>query len=128
MCLALSALCKLTCITALCCWTCSSRCCTPLQSELPPAVAALAHAQVQEALTIYKAAVRLDSTPASKEAATAQLRAALVRLEGEPLPEADCAAHRSLEALRLEDPAAMCGCWNPGCAACPAMAGCPRSF
>ena len=83
---------------------------------------------MQEALTIYKAVVRLDSTPASKEAATAQLRAALVRLEGEPLPEADCAAHRSLEALRLEDPAAICGCWNPGYAACLAMAGCSRSF
>ena len=42
--------------------------------------------------------------------------AALARLEGEQLPEADYAAHRSLEALRLEDPATMSGCWNPGCA------------
>ena len=63
--------------------------------------------------------MRCYSTPA----ATAQLRAALARLEGEPLPPVDCAAHRSLEALRLEDPAAMSGCWNPGCAAAFAMAG-----
>ena len=49
-------------------------------------------------------------------AAAAQFRAALARLEGQ-LPEADCAVHSRLEALRLEDPAAMSGCWNPGCAA-----------
>ena len=41
----------------------------------------------------------------------------MVDIEGVALREADCGPHRSLEALRLEDPAAMCGCWSPGCAA-----------
>ena len=49
--------------------------------------------------------------------------AAVARLEDEQLPHADYAAHRSLEALRLEDPAILVGCWNPGCAAAFATAG-----
>ena len=75
--------------------------------------------KLQEVLAGLPAEVRRASTPA----AAAQLMAALARLEGEPLPEADCAAPRSLEALRLEDPAAMSGCWNPGCEAALVMAG-----
>ena len=72
-------------------------------------------AQVQEALDalpllpIYSAVV--------EPRLAARLRADLASLEAEQLPEAGCAAPRSLEALRLEDPAAMSGCWNPGCAA-----------
>ena len=38
------------------------------------------------------------------------------------------ASMATLEALRLEDPAAMSGCWNPGCAAGLALAGCRRSL
>ena len=76
--------------------------------------------KLQEVLAGLPADVRQPSTPAE----TAQLMAALARLEAEPLPKTDCAAPRSLEALRLEDPAAMSGCWNPGCAAALAMAGC----
>ena len=53
----------------------------------------------------------------STPGAAAQLMAALARLEAEELPEADHTAHRSLEALRMEDPAAISGCWNPGYAA-----------
>ena len=53
---------------------------------------------------------------ASGRDAAAQFFAALARQKGQ-LTEADNAAHRSLEALRLEDPAAMSGCWNPGCVA-----------
>ena len=71
---------------------------------------------------ILKAAACYASTPACKKAAGAHFKAALARLEGEELPEADCAAHRTLETLRLEDPAAMSGCWNPGCA-CPGTQG-----
>ena len=63
-----------------------------------------------------------DVRCASTRAAAAQLTAAVARLEAE-LPEAECAAQRSLEALRLEDPAAMSGCWNPGCAAGLAVCG-----
>ena len=51
----------------------------------------------------------------------AEFREALARLKGQQLPHADCTAHRSLEALRLEDPAAMSGCWNSGCACCMAQ-------
>ena len=51
---------------------------------------------------------------ARSPAAAAQHGAALARLEGEQPPEADFPVHRSLEALRLEDPATMSGCWNPG--------------
>ena len=72
---------------------------------------ALFDAQVHELL----AEMRMDEWEAGTEAAAAQLNAALARLEAEPLPEADDAAHRSLEALRLEDPAAWSGCWNPEC-------------
>ena len=68
------------------------------------------------------------STLACEQAAKAQWRTAMARLEAEPLPEAECAAHRSLEALRLEDPAAMSGCWNTGCAAGPSMAVYPRTL
>ena len=74
---------------------------------------ALVPAQVQEVLADLPPDMRWYSTPA----AAAQLRAALARLEGEQLPPADCPGHRSLEALRLEDPASMSGCWNPGYAA-----------
>ena len=74
---------------------------------------------MQEVLADLPANMRCYSTPA----ATVQLRAALARLEGEQLAPADCAAHRSLEVLRLEDPATMFGCWNPGCAAAFAIAG-----
>ena len=38
-------------------------------------------------------------------------------------PQRTAPAHRSLEVLRLEDPATMFGCWNPGCAAAFAIAG-----
>ena len=54
--------------------------------------------------------------------ARAGLRAALARLEGEQLRDADFPGHRSLEALQLEDPASMSGCWNPGYAAESALA------
>ena len=81
--------------------------------------AALAYAQLQALLAGLPAGVRRPSTPA----AAAQLMAALARLEAEPLPEANLPAHHSLESLRLEDPAAMSGCWNPGCAAALVLAG-----
>ena len=74
---------------------------------------------MQEVLADLPTDARCYSTPA----AAAQLRAALARLEGEQLRDADYPEHRSLEALRLEDPASMSGCWNPGCAAQSAMAG-----
>ena len=61
--------------------------------------------------------IRRASTPACEDAATAQFLAAMERLETQQPPGAASDAHRSLEALRLEDPAAMSGCWNPGCAA-----------
>ena len=48
---------------------------------------------------------------------------ALGRRQAEQLSQAGYPAHRSLEALRLEDPAAMSGCWNPGCAPAPAQVG-----
>ena len=57
------------------------------------------------------------STPACHDAAIAQFWAAMDRLETQQLPQAGYDAPRSLEALRLEDPAAMSGCWNPGYAA-----------
>ena len=41
---------------------------------------------------------------------------------GRAAAPADCAEDRCLEALRLEDPASMSGCWNPGCAAAFVMA------
>ena len=78
---------------------------------------------MQEVLLEVSANMGRASTPAYEQAARAQWRTAMARLEAEPLPEADSAAPRSLEALRLEDPAAMSGCWNPGCAAGP-MTGC----
>ena len=61
-------------------------------------------------------------------AATVQLMADMARYKGQQLPEADYATQVSLEALRLEDPAAMSGCWNPGCAAALALAGCWRTL
>ena len=75
---------------------------------------------MQEVLANFPPETHSASTPA----VAAQAMAALARLEAEPLPKADFPAHRSLEALRLEDPATIFGCWNPGCAAAPAMAGC----
>ena len=54
--------------------------------------------------------------------AAGQYRVALLNLEAGQLPQAECAAPCSLEALRLEDPATMSGCWNPGYA----MAGCSQ--
>ena len=74
------------------------------------------HAQLQEVLAKYPMNTRFASIEV-----TGQYRVALINLEAAQLPQADCAAPRSLEALRLEDPATMSGCWNPGCA----MAGCP---
>ena len=64
--------------------------------------------------------VRSADAPA---VSSTHFRAAMARLEGEQLPQAEYAAHRSLEALRLEDAAIICGCWNTGCAAALAMAG-----
>ena len=75
---------------------------------------------MQEVLEELSANMGRASTPACEQAAKAQWRTAMARLEAEPLPEADGAAPRSLEALRLADPAAMSGCWNPRCAAQPA--------
>ena len=92
--------------------------CSPHSSNSAPS----ASAQVQEVLASLPAYMQCMSTPST----AVQLRAALARLEGEQaldLPQADYAAHRSLEALRLEDPASMSGCWNPGCAAAHTLAG-----
>ena len=86
--------------------------CMPFHSLLPPANAALASAQLQELLANLPA-----DMCGGRELGSAQFQADLARLGGKQLPEADHAPHRSLEALRLEDPAAMSGCWNPGCAA-----------
>ena len=69
-----------------------------------------------------------DVRSASTPAAAAKLRAAVAPVEGEELLAADSTASRSLEALRLGDPAAMSGCWNPGCAAALAMAGWQREL
>ena len=83
---------------------------------LRPVTCGPVHAQLQEVLTKHPANVRGASV-----AAAVQFRAALAKVEAEELPQTDCAAPRSLEALRLEDPATMSVCWNHGCA----MAGCP---
>ena len=90
---------------------------TPLVTLQHSLSIALVPAQVAEVLADLP--MRCYSTPA----ATAQLRAALARLEGEQPPPADCIEHRSLEALRLEDPTSMSGCWNPGYAAALSVAG-----
>ena len=63
------------------------------------------------------ASLLVDARRTGMPAAVIQSVAATVRTEGGQWPEADAAAHSSLEALRLADPAAMSGCWNPGCAA-----------
>ena len=61
-------------------------------------------------------------------AAAVQHVATILGMEGRQPPKAAvCAAQVSLEALRLEDPEAMSGCWNPGCAAALALAGCWRT-
>ena len=83
-----------------------------LPSTCPPATCASVPAQAQEVLADLPAGMCCYSTPA----AAAQLREALARLESEQLREGDYPEHHSLEALRLEDPATMSGCWNPGCA------------
>ena len=70
------------------------------------------HAQLKE----FVADLYICECCASTPAAADSLKAVAARVEGEQLPEADYPAPRSLEALRLEDPAAMSGCWNPGCA------------
>ena len=91
-----------------------------LHSAPRSATCALVHAQLNEVLAGLPPHVKRASTPA----AAAEFKAALAPLEGEQLlPHTGCAAHRSLEALRLEDPAAMSGCWNSGCAAAQAYAG-----
>ena len=90
---------------------------TSLWSTPPSATAALARAQLQELMATYCADECRASTRACHDAATAQFWAAMERLETQQLPGADYNAPRSLEALRLEDPAAMSGCWNPGYAA-----------
>ena len=56
--------------------------------------------------------------------ATVQLMASMARLEGRQLAISDNATQVSLEALRLGDPAAMSGCWNPGCASVLSLAWC----
>ena len=80
------------------------------QCALPPATCGPVRAQLQEVLAKYPMNTRFASIEV-----TGQYRVALINLEAEQLPQEDCAAHRSLEALRLEDPATMSGCWNPGC-------------
>ena len=90
-----------------------------LPLNIRPATCALVLVQLKEVVAGLPADVRRARTPAT----AAQFRTALAPLEGEQLqPHAGCAAHRSLEALRLEDPAAMSGCWNSGCAAALAHA------
>ena len=68
------------------------------------------HARLQAALARLLADMRRACMPA----ATVQLMADMARHKGRQLPEAEYATQVSLEALRLEDPAAMFGCWNPG--------------
>ena len=88
--------------------------CQSIQSILSHvAPSALIRAHVQEALAKLLTDMKCMSAPAM----AAQLGAALARLECQQLPQADHAAPRTLEALRLEDPASMSKCWNPGCAA-----------
>ena len=74
------------------------------------------------------ASLLTDMRRARMPAASVQLVADMARREGRQLPEADYAMpSSSLEALRLKDPAAMSGCWNPGCARELALAGCRRA-
>ena len=102
------------------CSLCHSLQSTP-SSPRPATTAAHARVRLQAAL----AGLLADMRRARMPAALVDLMADMARTEGRQLPEADYAAQVSLEALRLEDPAAMSGCWNPGCAAALALAGCP---
>ena len=76
---------------------------------------------MREVLLNYSRDYHRASTPACHDAAMARCLAGMERLETERLPEPEYDAHRSLEALRLEDPATMFGCWNPGCETCACM-------
>ena len=82
------------------------------------ATAALGRAQVQAVLARLPPNVRRASISDTLE----QVRALKSR-QAEQLRQAGYPVRRSLEALRLEDPATMSGCWNPGCAAALAQAG-----
>ena len=92
------------------CWPADwVQCLTLLRHTTPSSNFPLARAQLRELLETWPTdpqVMRAASQPA-------QALFALSRLEAEPLPEADYPAPRSLESLRLDDPAAMFGCWNP---------------
>ena len=110
------AFCVLTC-TRLQRFTSVMPCALSVLLTVTHATAALAHAQLPEVL----GRVPPDMRGASMFETMAHLyasgrRRAKLSQGGYPTP-------RSLEALRLEDPAAMSSCWNPGCAPAPAHAG-----
>ena len=89
-------------------------------NKVPPRASAHAHAHLQEDL----ASLLTDMRRARMPAAAVQHVATMLGMEGRQPPKAaEGATPVSLEALRLQDPAAMSGCWNPGCAAVLALAG-----